>query len=33
LLAAARVTATVVEMINFAVGDELAAVSKRLGVD
>jgi hypothetical protein len=33
LLAAARATATVVEMINFAVGDELAAVSKRLGVD
>lgn len=33
LLAAARATATVVEMINFAVGDELAAVNKRLGVD
>jgi tetratricopeptide (TPR) repeat protein len=33
LLAAARGTAAVVEMINFAVGEDLAAVNRRLGVD
>ena len=33
LLTAARNNAEVVEMINFALGDELAAVNRRLGVD
>jgi hypothetical protein len=33
LLAAARATPTVVEMINFAVGEDLAAVNRRLGLD
>ena len=33
LLAAARANVEVVEMINFAVSDELAAINRRLGVD
>ena len=33
LLAAARASAAVVELINFAVGDELATLNRRLGVD
>jgi tetratricopeptide (TPR) repeat protein len=33
LLAAARVTASVVEMVNFAVGEDLATVNRRLGLD
>jgi len=33
LLAAARASAAVVEMINFALGDELAAMNRRLGID
>jgi len=33
LLAAARENTEVVEMINFAVSDELAAIGRRLGID
>ena len=33
LLTVARATPTVVEMINFAVGEDLAAVNRRLGLD
>jgi hypothetical protein len=33
LLTAARDNAEVVEMINFAVSDELAAMNRRLGID
>ena len=33
LLEAARANPEIVEMINFAVSDELAAINRRLGVD
>ena len=33
LMRAARASAEVVEMINFALGDELAALNRRLGLD
>jgi hypothetical protein len=33
LLRAARASAEVIEMINFAVGDDLAGLSRRLGLD
>jgi len=33
LLAAARTSAAVVELIDFAVGEELAALNRRLGID
>jgi len=33
LLAAARGSAAVVDLINFAVGEDLAALNRRLGID